>query len=76
MKIEKCEKLVVNLHVKSEYIINIRNLKEALNHGLAVIKKVNNVIKFNQRALLKQYINLNTFLRKAAKIDFKKTFPR
>ena len=61
MKIEKVEKLVANLHVKSEYIINIRNLKQALNHGLVVIKKVQNVIKFNQKALLKQYIHLNTF---------------
>ena len=49
MKIEKVEKLVANLHVKSEYIINIRNLKQALNHGLVVIKKVQNVIKFNQK---------------------------
>ena len=61
MKIEKVEKLVANLHVKSEYIINVRNLKQALNHGLVVIKKVQNVIKFNQKALLKQYIHLNTF---------------
>ena len=74
MKIEKVEKLVTNLHVKSEYIINIRNLKQALNHGQVVIKKVNNVTNFNQRALLKQYINLNTFLRKVAKSDFKKDF--
>ena len=33
-----------------------------------------NVIKFNQKALSKQYIHLNTFLRKAAKIDFEKDF--
>ena len=34
MKIEKVEKLVGNLHDKTEYIIHIRNLKQALNHGL------------------------------------------
>ena len=34
MKIEKVEKLVANLHGKTEYIINKRNLKQALNHGL------------------------------------------
>ena len=28
MKTEKVEKLVANLHVKSEYIINIRNLNK------------------------------------------------
>ena len=39
MKIEKIEKLVTNLHEKTEYAIHIRNLKQALNHGL-ILKKV------------------------------------
>ena len=30
MKIEKVEKLVANLHDKNEYVIQIRNLKQAL----------------------------------------------
>ena len=34
MKTEKVEKLVPNLHDKTEYVIQIRNLKQALNHGL------------------------------------------
>ena len=38
MKIEKVKKLVANLHDKTEYRIHIRNLKQALNHGL-VLKK-------------------------------------
>ena len=33
-KIEKVEKLVANLHDKIEYVIHIKNLKQALNHGL------------------------------------------
>ena len=33
MTIEKVKKLVSNLHDKIEYVIHIRNLKEALNHG-------------------------------------------
>ena len=33
MKIEKIEKLVANLHDKTEYVIPIRNLKQALNNG-------------------------------------------
>ena len=49
MKTEKVEKLVINLHDKIEYVIHIRNLKQALNHGL-VLKKVHRVIKFNQKA--------------------------
>ena len=44
MKIEKVEKLVTNLHDKTEYVIHIRNLKQALNHGL-VLKKFPNLIK-------------------------------
>ena len=31
MKIEKFEKLVSNLHDKTEYVIHIRNLNKALN---------------------------------------------
>ena len=73
MKIEKVEKLVANLHDKTEYVIHIRNLKQALNHGL-VLKKVHRVIKFNQNAWLKPYIDMNTDLRKKAKNDFEKDF--
>ena len=46
LKIEKDEKLVENLYDKEKYIIDIRNLKHALNHRL-VLKKVNRIIKFN-----------------------------
>ena len=49
MKTEKVEKLVINLHDKTEYVIHIRNLKQALNQGL-VLKKVHRVIKLNQKA--------------------------
>ena len=44
-------------------MLHIRNLKEALNHGL-VLKKFNRVIKFNQNDWLKPYIYMNTDLRK------------
>ena len=37
MKIEKVRKLVVIWHDKKEYIIHIKNLKHALNHGLVFI---------------------------------------
>ena len=73
MKIEKVEKLVTNLHDKTEYVIHIRNLKQALNHGL-VLKKVHRVIKFNQNAWLKPYIDMNTDLRKKTKNDFERDF--
>ena len=44
MKTEKLEKLVTNLHDKTENPIYIRNLKQVLNHGL-ILKKVQNLIK-------------------------------
>ena len=47
-------------------VIHIRNLKEALNHEL-VFKKVQRVIKFNQNAGLKPYLDTNTQLRQKAK---------
>ena len=49
MKIEKIERLVAKLHNKTEHVIHIRNLKQALNHGL-VLKKVHREIKCNQNA--------------------------
>ena len=36
MKTAKVEKLEANLHDKTEYVIHIRNLKQALNHGLVL----------------------------------------
>ena len=38
MKIKKVKKFVTNLHDKNEYVIHMRNLKQALNHGL-ILKK-------------------------------------
>ena len=73
MKIEKVEKLVANLHDKTEYVNHIRNLEQELNHGL-VLKKVHRVIKFNQNAWLKPYIDMNTDLRKKPKSDFENYF--
>ena len=63
MKTEKVEKPVAYLHDKTKYVIHIRNLNQALNHGL-VFKKVHKMIKFNQNAWLKPYIDINTDLKK------------
>ena len=64
MNIEKVEKLVANLHDKTEYVIQIRNLKQVLNHAL-VLKKVQKVITFIQNAWLKPYVDMNRDLKKA-----------
>ena len=51
MKINKCTKLVRNLHDKENYVVHIRALKQTLNHGLK-LKKVHIVIGFYQEAWL------------------------
>ena len=48
-------------------------MKKALNHGLK-LKNVHRVIKFNQRAWLKPYIDMNTELRKNTKTEFENNF--
>ena len=73
MKIEKIEKLVTNLNDKSEYVIHIRKLRESLNHGL-ILKRVHRVIKVNQKACLKPYIDINIKLRQKAKNNFEKDY--
>ena len=73
IKIDKCKKLVCNLYYKENYVVHIRPLKQALNHGL-ILNKVHRVIEFNQEAWLKPYIDMNTEYRKNAKNDFEKDF--
>ena len=68
-----CKKLVCNLHNKKKYVVHIKSLKQALDHGLK-LKKVQRIIEFNQEARLKPYIDMNTELRKLAKNDFQKDF--
>ena len=73
MKIGKCKKLVCNLYDKKTYVVHIRSIKQALNHGL-ILKKVHKVTQFYQKAGHKPYIDMNTELRKKAKNDFEKDF--
>ena len=73
MKINKCNKLVCNLYDKENYVVHIRALKQALNHGL-ILKKMHGVIQLNQEAWLKAYIDINTNFRKEAKNNFEKDF--
>ena len=47
--VNKCEKLTCSIEDKEKYVIHIRALKQALNHGLK-LEKVHRVIKLNQRA--------------------------
>ena len=68
-KVGKVEKLICSIEDKEKYVIHIRALKQALNHGLKA-KEVHRVIQFNQKTRLKTYINMNTKYRKEAKKGF------
>ena len=72
-KVNKIEKLISNIEDQKKYVIHIRALKKALNHGLK-LKKVHRIIQFKQKAWLKVYIDMNTKLRKTAKNEFEKNF--
>ena len=72
-KVNKVEKLICDIEDKKKYVIHIRALKQALNHGLR-LKKVHRIIQFKQKAWLKAYIDMNTELRKNAKNEFEINF--
>ena len=72
-KVEKVEKIICSIEDQEKYVIHIKALKQAFNHGLK-LKEVHRVIQFNQKAWLKPYIDMNTKLRKEAKNDFEKDF--
>ena len=73
MKVNGVEKLVPNLYYKHKYVMHVRALAQALEHGL-VIEKIHRAIEFKRSAWMKEYIDFNTRLRTAAKNDFEKDF--
>ena len=73
MVIGGVEKLVPSLYYKKRYIIHIRDLDQALKHGL-VLEHIHRAIEFKQSAWMKEYIDFNTKLRTAAANHFEKDF--
>ena len=70
-KDEKTKKLILNLNDKNRYVVHIRTLQFYLRHGLK-LKKIHRAIKFEQKEILKPYIEFNTEKRKNARNDFEK----
>ena len=56
-EVNKCEKLICSIKDREKYVVHIRALKHALNRGLK-LEKLHGVIKFNQRAWLKPYVDI------------------
>ena len=52
MKIEKIDGRGSDLYDKNNYVMHIKNLKQALNHEL-LLENVHRVIKLNQEVWLK-----------------------
>ena len=70
-KVNKVDKLICSIEDKEKYVMHIRVLKQALNHGL-VSRNVHRVIQFNQEDSLKPYIDMNTKLRRSKKWFWKR----
>ena len=51
---------------KEEYVIHERNSSQTLSHGFE-LKKLHRIIRFNQKASLKPYIDINTELTRKQK---------
>ena len=73
MKVNGVDKLVPNLYYKRKYVIHVRALAQALEHGL-MLERIHRCIEFKQSAWMKEYIDFNTRLRTAARNDFEKDF--
>ena len=56
-KIRKVEKLIYSIEDKKKYVIHIRTLKQALNHGI-IQKRVHRIIQFNQNIIESEHTSI------------------
>lgn len=71
LNVGKSERLCATLYDKKNYVVHIKNLKQALRHGLK-LKKVHRALKFYQSNWMAAYINLNNVQRQKATTKTKK----
>jgi len=67
----KTGKLCTTLTNKNKYVLHARNLHYYIEKGMK-LTHIHRIISFQQKAWLKDYIDINTQLRKKAKTDFEK----
>ena len=70
---DKTEKLLLTLRNKSRYVLHYRALQQYLDLGLR-LRKIHEILKFEQRAWMEPYISLNTELRKRPLPISRRTF--
>ena len=73
LKTPKCNKLLLTLQDKNNYVVHYRNLQFYLKQGMK-LKRVHRVLEFEQECWMEPYIRMNTEFRKKAKSDFEKNF--
>ena len=73
ISIGQVNKLIPTLRDKKEYVLHYPNLQLYLDLGLK-IKKVHQVLEFDQSPWLKRYIDFNTDKQKHARNPFEKDF--
>ncbi|XP_060855571.1 uncharacterized protein LOC132933276 [Metopolophium dirhodum] len=69
----KVEKLLTTLSPKKNYIVHYKNLKQAISHGLKLVK-IHRAIRFSQKKWMASYIEFCTKMRAEAKNEFEKNF--
>ncbi|KAE9543709.1 hypothetical protein AGLY_002105 [Aphis glycines] len=69
----KVKKLLTTLLPKKNYIVHYKNLKQAISHGLKLVK-IHRAIRFSQKKWMASYIELCTKMRTEAKNEFEKEF--
>ena len=73
LKPPDCNKLLLTLQDKKNYVVHYRNLQFYLKQGMK-LKCVHRVLEFEQECWMEPYIRINTEFRKNAKSDFEKNF--
>ena len=68
---EKDKKLILDLLPKKNYKIYYKNLEYYINLGV-IVTKIHKILTFDEKPFLKEYIDLNTELRKNSKNDLEK----